>query len=296
MNNSLNLSSHRKEEPEKSVLYVVSTPIGNLEDISIRAINILKKVSLIACEDTRITTRLLNNYKISNKIISFHKYNFKEKIPYLIAKLKDGASIALVSDAGTPLISDPGELLVSEIKKSSLDVIAIPGACAALSALVSSGLPANKFTFYGFLPRKGKEREFYLESISNNIFSSIVYESPKRIKKLLMDLKFYCNGDREISLAKELTKKYEQNIFTTIDDTLKSIKNLQIKGEFTIVIRGINKKEEVNNLEIKKDLINLMKAGLSHAAASNYLSKKTGKSKKYIYQLILNNESKFICD
>ena len=291
MNYNLRLSSHRKEEPEERVLYIVSTPIGNLEDISIRAINILKKVSLIACEDTRITGRLLNNYEISNKTISFHKFNYQEKIPYLISMLKNGASIALVSDAGTPLISDPGELLVSEIKRNDLDVIAIPGACAALSALVCSGLPTSKFSFYGFLPRKGKERRVYLESISNNIFSSIVYESPKRISKLLIDLKSYCKGDREISLSKELTKKYEQTIFTTIDETLNSLKNNEMKGEFTIIIRGIDERKEGNNdLEIKKDLLHLINAGLSHTAASNFLAKKLGKSKKYIYQLILNNE------
>ena len=154
-------SSHRCEEPESGVLYLVGTPIGNLNDISSRAINILKNVSLIACEDTRQTKKLTSRFDIKNKLISFNKHNSISKIPTIINNLKDGNSIALVSDAGMPTICDPGEDLVRNLKLNSLDIICIPGPCAALTALVSSGFSASKFIFEGFLPKKKREREKY---------------------------------------------------------------------------------------------------------------------------------------
>ena len=153
MNNN-SLLSHRKEEPENGVLYIVGTPIGNLNDISQRAINILKNVSLVACEDTRQTKKIMNKFNISNKLISFNKHNSSIKIPNIINDLKEGKSIALVSDAGLPGICDPGEDIAKSVKSEGLDIICIPGACAALTALVSSGLPSSSFVFEGFLPRK----------------------------------------------------------------------------------------------------------------------------------------------
>ena len=183
--NTNNLLSHRNKEPERGVLYIVGTPIGNLEDISLRASNILKNVSLIACEDTRITGKLLKNISVSNKLISFHKYSSSDKLDFLISKLKKGDSIALVSDAGMPLISDPGNHLVRETKNNNLDVICIPGPCAAITALVSSGLDSSQFTFFGFIPKSSKEREDTLKKICENQITSIIYESPKRIIKLI---------------------------------------------------------------------------------------------------------------
>ena len=151
--------SHRKQEPENSVLYIVGTPIGNLNDISLRALNILRNVSLIACEDTRQTKKLLNKFEISNKVISFHKFNSKDKIPTIIEALTQGKSIALVSDAGMPSICDPGEDLIRIARVNNFDVLCIPGPCAALTALVSSGFPSSSFIFLGFLPIKKNERE-----------------------------------------------------------------------------------------------------------------------------------------
>tara|TARA_B100000212_G_scaffold53743_1_gene35312 strand:- start:25 stop:894 length:870 start_codon:yes stop_codon:yes gene_type:complete len=282
--------SHRNKEPERSVLYIVGTPIGNLDDISIRAINILKNVSLIACEDTRKTGRLLKHINISNKLVSFNEYNSMKKLDYLISLLQKGESLAVVSDAGMPLISDPGESMVKRVKDNNLDVICIPGPCAAITALVSSGLETSKFTFYGFLPKTNVDRKLLLKEITENDKTSIIYESPKRITRLLTELKELCGGDKRLVLLKELTKRYERHFGDKIDLVLDQIKAIEPKGEYTLIISG-NKKDKNHNLITNENLIidlqNLIKAGLSHSAASNYLSKKTGLPKNQIYKLII---------
>ena len=287
---SNNLLSHRNQEPESSVLYIVGTPIGNLEDISIRAIKILNKVSLIACEDTRITGKLLKHLKIKNKLISFHKDNSMSRLNYLINKLQEGNSIALVSDSGMPLISDPGENLVKEVKRNNFEVICIAGPCAAISALVSSGLDTSKFTFYGFMPKSNSERKLHLKSISNSQNTCIIYESPKRILKLLNDLKQICGGKRNIVLLKEITKRYEKHYGDDLDTVIEILESNEPKGEYTLVISGRDDDEFIssrNEKDLSIELKELMKAGLSHSAASNYLSKKSGRSKNEIYKLII---------
>ena len=290
MNENYQIFSHRDKEPENSVLYVVGTPIGNLNDITLRAKNILMNVSLIACEDTRSTGNLLKNLDISNKLISFHKHNSYQRLDYLISKLMEGGSIALVCDAGMPSISDPGEILIKEARRANLDIICIPGPCAAINALVSSGLDASRFTFYGFIPKSSKERENTLKAISQSEISSIVYESPKRVIKLLKDLQKSCGGSREVALLKEMTKRYEQHFGSTIDEVLRILKNLELKGELTLVINGEKniKTNSISNESLKDDLQSLIKAGLSHSAASSYLSKKFGRTKKEIYNLIVD--------
>ena len=182
-------SSHKSQEPESGVLYIVGTPIGNLNDLSNRALNILKNVSLIACEDTRQTRKIMSSYKFSNNLISFNKHNSLSKIPKIIQVLNIGKSIALVSDAGMPSICDPGEDLVSHVRSNGLKVICIPGPCAAITALVSSGLPSSKFIFEGFLPKKKNERKEILFEIMRSQKTTIVYESPHRFKKLLIEMK-----------------------------------------------------------------------------------------------------------
>ena len=157
--NNISLLSHRKEEPENGILYIVGTPIGNLNDISQRALNILQNVSLVACEDTRQTKKIMNKFNISNKLISFNKHNSLLKIPKIVKDLKEGKSIAIVSDAGMPGICDPGEDIARSVKSEGIDIICIPGACAAITALVSSGLPSCSFVFEGFLPKKQSDRE-----------------------------------------------------------------------------------------------------------------------------------------
>ena len=295
MNDITEPFSHRKPEPEEGVLYIVGTPIGNLNDISFRAINILKNVSMIACEDTRITGKLMSHLNISNKLTRFHKFNFSKKVDFLIEKLSNGNSIALVSDAGMPLISDPGENLVKKARENNFDVICIPGPCAAINALVCSGLGTSKFTFYGFIPKTGKERKNKLEEISNSNYASVLYESPKRILKLLVDLKKICEHNRNIVVMKEMTKRFEQHIGYDFDQVINHFKDNDPKGEFTVVIGAKEasvKHNENSHHSLKNDLINLMNAGLSHSSASNYLSKKSGKSKKEIYNLIIKNGSK----
>jgi len=286
MTNNSSLS-HRKEEPEEGILYLVGTPIGNLNDMSPRAINILANVSLVACEDTRQTRKIMNKFSISNNLISFNKENSLKKIPNLINDLKEGKSIALVSDAGMPGICDPGENLVKQVKSQGYDVICIPGACAAITALVSSGMPSSKFIFEGFLPKKKVDREKILFEISKNEKTTIVYESPHRLKKFLRELLDFCGGEREILVARELTKKFEEHVVNRIDSTIDFFKDKEVIGEITIVIRGIqkDKNEEINKSDLKKDLNELTKAGLSLSAASKYLAKKHGIKKSIIYNL-----------
>ena len=285
MNNNSFLSQ-RKKEPEKETLYIVGTPIGNLNDISQRALNILKNVSLIACEDTRQTKKIMSKFNISNKLISFNKHNSSIKIPKIIKYLKEGKSIAIVSDAGMPGICDPGEEIARSVKKEGIDIICVPGACAAITALVSSGLPSSSFVFEGFLPKKQIEREKILLEISKNQKTTIIYESPHRLKKLLKELNDFCGGDREIMVARELTKKFEEHIGNDINEVMNFFKDKDILGEITIVVKGIKKDLVTDKLTIKKDLNDLISAGLSLSAASKYLAKKNGLKKSEIYNMI----------
>ena len=279
--------SHKKQEPENSVLYVVGTPIGNLNDISLRALNILENVSLIACEDTRQTKKILSKFQIKNTLFSFNEYNSSKKIPNIFCELKAGKSIALVSDAGLPTICDPGEDLIKKAKLNGFKIICIPGPCAALTALVSSGMPSSKFTFFGFLPKKKKDRKILLEEISKSEKTCILYESPHRLKKLLKELKDYCDCEREIQIFRELTKIFEEHIGTNIEMILKCFEDKEVIGEITIVINGIQRENspEIDKFELKKELIDLINAGLSLSAASKYLANKKGVQKSIIYNL-----------
>ena len=286
MNNNFSLS-HRKEETENGTLYIVGTPIGNVNDISQRALNILKKVSLVACEDTRQTKKIMNKFNISNKLISFNKHNSSSKIPNIVKDLKEGKSIAIVSDAGLPGICDPGEDIAKSAKSEGIGIICIPGACAAVTALVSSGLPSSSFVFEGFLPRKEIDRAKILLEISKNEKTTIIYESPRRLKKLLKELREFCGGDREIIVARELTKKFEEHVGNNINEVIEFFNNKNVIGEITIVLKGKNKQRDLNfdKFDIKKDLNDLINAGLSLSAASKYLAKKNGLKKSEIYNL-----------
>ena len=282
------LLSHRNQEPESGVLYLVGTPIGNLNDLSPRAINILENVSLIACEDTRQTKKIMTKFQISNNLTSFNKHNSRIKSQRLIEELKNDKSIAIVSDAGMPSICDPGEDIVKAVKSEGYDVICVPGACAALTALVSSGMPSSRFVFEGFLPIKKINREKILLEISQNEKTTILYESPHRLKRLLNELHKVCGGDREIEIARELTKKFEEHIGNTINSAIVFFEKKKVLGEITLVIRGVNKKNDsvINELDLKKELNELIQAGLSPSAASKYLAKKKSIKKSIIYNLI----------
>ena len=290
--NDKSTSSHKNQEPESSVLYIVGTPIGNLSDISFRALNILKNVSLIACEDTRQTKKIMKRFEFKNNVISFNKNNSFNKIPKLINDLRAGKSLALVSDAGMPGICDPGEDLIKEVRSIGLNIICIPGPCAALTALVSSGLPSSKFIFEGFLPKKKIEREKLLLEISKNDKTTILFESPYRLKKLLNKLKEHCGGEREIEVSRELTKKFEEHIGNNITQVIDYLKDKEVVGEITVVIKGGNitiKNASYNILELQKERNELINAGLSLSQASKYLAKKNKLSKSLIYNINLKN-------
>ncbi len=217
-----------------SKLYIVSTPIGNLKDITLRALETLEDVEFILCEDTRITSRLLNHYNISKKLISFNAVSEKKKIPNVIARIKSGDNCALVSDAGTPAISDPGVRLISEAIKEQIDVVPVPGTSAVITALTISGLPTDSFIFEGFLPQK-KGRQKKLKELAEEKRTIILYESTYRIKKLVDELAEYL-PDRYIVVCRELTKKFEETWRGYPNEIKETIDEKISKGEFVIVI------------------------------------------------------------
>ena len=281
-------SSHKNQEPESSCLYIVGTPIGNLNDLSSRALNILKNVSLIACEDTRQTKKIMKRYEFTNNLISFNEHNSRKKTSKIISDLNEGKSIALVSDAGMPGICDPGEELIKIAKSNGINVICIPGPCAAITALVTSGFHASKFIFEGFLPKKSSEREKILSEIGENDKTTILFESPHRLKNLLLELRETLGGERKIHISRELTKKFEEHIGENINEVIEYFDDKEILGEITVVIEGVNKKKsklEFDKLHLKKELIDLINAGLSLSKASKYLAKKNNLSKSLIYNM-----------
>ena len=233
------------------ILYMVSTPIGNLGDITFRAVETLKIVEIIACEDTRKTGILCREYGIENKLMSYHDHNKELKEEYILSLLMDGKSVAVVSDAGTPGINDPGFNLVRAARRGGFTVLGIPGACAAVNALVISGLPTDKFYYEGFLPVK-KGRETALNRISSLDCSIVLYESVHRIIKTLNDLKKKFSG-RKVSVHREMTKIYEEAISGDFDEVIEKLEAGVVKGEFVIIISGISAKEK------KKEKVNKYK-------------------------------------
>src|SRR6056297_295330 len=227
---------------EKGKLYICGTPIGNLDDITFRAVKTLENVDLIAAEDTRRTEQLLNHFKIDNKLTSYHEHNEREKAEKLITELKDGYDIALVSDAGMPGISDPGLILIKEAIQAKIEIIPVPGPTALISALVVSGIQTDKFSFFGFVPRKGKEREQFIEEIINEEKTTIFYESPYRIKKIFEDLSEKI-PERKAALIREITKIHEEKIYGTVSEIQDKIASSEIKGEIVVVIEGRTKEE-----------------------------------------------------
>ena len=225
----------------KGMLYVVSTPIGNLDDITLRALKILRHVDLIAAEDTRRTRRLLSRFDIHTPLVSYFEHNELKKLDKLLSNMKRGKEIALVSDAGTPGISDPGFRLIQQAIEKGIPVIPIPGPSAVIAALSISGLATDSFYFAGFLPRKGGKRRKLLEKLGDLDGTSILYESPHRLVKTLGDLLEIC-GDRQIVVTRELTKAFEEAIRGSICEVIKALEGRRIKGEVTIVLAGKGRK------------------------------------------------------
>lgn len=262
------------------MIYFCATPIGNIEDISIRAIETLKSVDIIACEDTRVSLKLLNKYDIKKKLMSYHKFN-EAQVSEEIIKLARENDIAIISDAGMPVISDPGEVLIKKLIEEEIEFTVVPGANAGLSALLLSGLDSEHFLFYGFLEQKASARKKELESLKDFPFTLIFYESPHRVKSMLEDL-LDIFGDRQISVSREITKLFEETKRGKVREILAS--EIKEKGEFVIVVDKAEEKEEVNIQEILRDRIN---SGMKKSQAVKEIAKEYNISKNELYKMSL---------
>jgi 16S rRNA (cytidine1402-2'-O)-methyltransferase len=289
----MEINKRLNKNKTEGILYICGTPIGNLEDITLRALKILKEVKLIAAEDTRHTKKLLNHYQINTKVTSYYEYNKFKKAPYLVEILKNGQDIALVSDAGMPGISDPGYVLINLALKNNIKIIPIPGVSALITALVASGLTTNKFVFEGFLPRKIKERKRYFKSIKNEERTVIFYEAPHRLKRALKDM-LEIWGDRKIVIARELTKKFEEIIRGNLSQVITEINTKEIKGEITLVVQGGIKKKENDAIDFLKNecimeeyLKKLKNQGYSNRDIIKITQEKLNIPKNIIYKKLL---------
>jgi len=266
-------------------LYVVSTPIGNLEDITYRAVRILKEVDWIACEDTRTTRRLLDHYGISKPTVSYHEHNEAGRAAELIARIEQGESGALVSDAGTPLLSDPGYRLVHAAAEAGVRVEALPGPSALLAALVVSGLPTDRFLFAGFFPAKQGQRRHLLESLAGEAATLVFYEAPHRITETLEDIAAVL-GQRHIAVARELTKIHEETLRGTADEIRESlIAREAVRGEFVVMI-GKAEAPQTADVPIEVMIETLIGAGIERMEAIKTVARERGLSKREVYKLI----------
>ena len=268
-------------------LYLVATPIGNLDDITVRAIKVLNEVDVIAAEDTRHSLKLLNHLEISKPLISYHRHNEDVKTSILIQKLLDGENIALVTDAGTPAISDPGELVVKEAIKNNIEIIPIPGACALINALIVSGLDTREFAFYGFLPINKKLRKKKFEELKNESKTIIIYEAPHKIAGTIEDI-YKELGDRNIVLARELTKIHETILRGKVSEIIPELEN--IKGEMIILIEGIqNEIIDENKDKSVEELFEIYsKQNISKNDIIKKIAKEKGVSKNEIYMQFID--------
>ncbi|MDO1604434.1 16S rRNA (cytidine(1402)-2'-O)-methyltransferase [Lactobacillus sp. YT155] len=267
-------------------LFLVPTPIGNLEDMTFRAVKQLQEVDLIAAEDTRNTKKLLNHFEITTQQTSFHEHNKAQKIPELIEKLKTGMDIAQVSDAGTPSISDPGKELVQAAIEENISVVALPGASASTTALIASGLEPQPFYFYGFLTRKGKQRQAELLDLTNRQETSIIYESPFRVVKTLNDLKEILDSNREVVAARELTKIHESFVRGTIEEVSDYFVEHEPKGEFVILIAGkVEAELDLSDQEIAAKVQALVNQGQKPKDAIKEVSTLINQPKNKVYDI-----------
>ncbi|MBT9447940.1 MAG: 16S rRNA (cytidine(1402)-2'-O)-methyltransferase [Desulfobacterales bacterium] len=278
----LNLLTNGKKQGR---LFVVATPIGNLEDITLRALRILREVDLIAAEDTRHTRKLLSHYAISTRLVSYHDHNKESRAPELIEKLKGNWDIALVTDAGTPAISDPGYFLIGKAKEGGIRVVSVPGACAAVAALSISGLPSDRFLFVGFLARKKKKRTEVLQGLKSKGMTLIFYESPHRLLRTLADLVSVV-GDRSAVVARELTKYHEEVIRGSLSEILATLSDRdRIRGECTLLVEGRKEKEFKSDELVVDELERLAKEGsVSVKDAVRTVAGKYGISRGRVYR------------
>ncbi len=275
-------------------LYLCATPIGNLEDITMRVLRVLKEVDLIACEDTRTSGHLLRHFEISTPTCSYHKFNEDTKGDDLVEKLLLGKNIALITDAGTPAISDPGEILVRKCIENGIKVTSLPGCNACITALTLSGQNTRSFAFEGFLPPDTKDRRLILERLRTEMRTMVLYEAPHRLVKTLQALKEVLGGDRSISLCRELTKKHEEAVKTTIDEALLQAEVQPPRGEYVLVIAGRSRediaKEEAEKWEsmsIAEHVAFYEKSGMDKKSAMKACAKDRGISKRDVYKELL---------
>lgn len=274
-------------------LYLCATPIGNLEDITFRVLRTLKEVDLIAAEDTRNSIKLLNHFEIKTPMTSYHEFNKIEKAYQLVAKLKEGQNIALITDAGTPGISDPGEDIVRICYEEGVPVTSLPGAAACITALTMSGRPTRRFAFEAFLPRDKKERAAVLEELKNETRTIILYEAPHHLVKTITEL-MNALGDRELTVCRELTKKHEDKLQTTFSELLEYSKEHEPRGEYVLIICGRDREELVKEQQESWESMSLEEhmqlyeaQGVSHKEAMKLVAKDRGISKRDVYQALL---------
>ncbi len=279
------------------MLYLVATPIGNMDDMTFRAIETLKSVDLIACEDTRTSRKLLDHFDIHTPVTSYHEFNKIDKAEYLLERLGAGENVAVITDAGLPGISDPGEELVAMCYERGLEVTTIPGACAAVTAITMSGQSSRRFSFEAFLPKDKKERARVLEEMSRDTRTLIVYEAPHHLKKTLVELRDALGGDRGITLCRELTKKFEEKDKTTIDGAIAEYEEREPRGEYVLVIEGKSKEAVVKEaqaaweeMSLTEHLAYYTNQGMDKKTAMKEMAKDRGVSKRDIYNALLTEE------
>lgn len=282
------------EQHRTGTLYLCATPIGNLEDITYRVLRTLKEVDLIAAEDTRNSIRLLNHFEIKTPMTSYHEYNKIEKAYQLVAKMREGKNIALITDAGTPGISDPGEDIVRICYEEGIPVTSLPGAAACITALTMSGLPTRRFAFEAFLPKDKKEHQAVLEELKTETRTIIIYEAPHHLVRTLQELHDTLGGDRRLTICRELTKRHEEKLQMTLADSLSYYEVNEPRGEYVLIIAGRSreemKKEEQAGweaLSLEEHMAHYESQGIDSKEAMKRVAKDRGVSKRDIYQALL---------
>lgn len=282
------------EQHKTGTLYLCATPIGNLEDITYRVLRTLKEVDLIAAEDTRNSIRLLNHFEIKTPMTSYHEYNKIDKAYQLVAKMREGKNIALITDAGTPGISDPGEDIVRICYEEGIPVTSLPGAAACITALTMSGLPTRRFAFEAFLPKNKKEHQAVIEELKTETRTIIIYEAPHHLVRTLQELSDTLGGDRRLTICRELTKRHEEKMQTTFADSLSYYEVNEPRGEYVLIIAGRSreemKKEEQAGweaLSLEEHMAHYESQGIDRKEAMKRVAKDRGVSKRDIYQALL---------
>ncbi|NJK77441.1 MAG: 16S rRNA (cytidine(1402)-2'-O)-methyltransferase [Richelia sp. CSU_2_1] len=277
-----------QSHPNTGTLYIVATPIGNLKDMTFRAIETLQAADFIAAEDTRHTGKLLHHFDIKTPQISYHEHNRQQRLPEILEQLHLGKNIALVTDAGMPGISDPGSELVKACADAKINIIPIPGASACIVGISASGLPTDKFVFEGFLPVKGQERQQSLTALQTESRTMILYESPHRLRETLQDLANELGTNRQIVLARELTKMHEEFWRGSLEGAIELYATREPQGEFTLVIAGLQTAKKFYSEDtLKAELKTIMISGVSRSQASRQLAQQTGMNRRQLYQLAL---------